>query len=318
MVGHISPVADGSVSGGDEGVGADLTVSVLLAGTPTPTPTRWGTSILVRSRTTAVLVDAGPGATRRLVEAGLGPTDVDAVVFSHHHFDHTAGFPGFFLSRWDQGAGLVDELSIYGPPPTSAFVEKLFGADSGAFWPDLKARLHAPPSRAVYLNRGGRLPRLPPDPAVREIQPGDSFTIGDIEFVPGLARHVQPYLDSNAYRIMSGSSSVVYTGDTEPCDEVVELARGADVLVSMCWDEERAMTENGEGPGQTGTLGAARMAASANVGALVLTHMGPSIGTGIKEGELAAMAGIYPGTIHQADEGWTFRVSPGSAEVLVQ
>ena len=60
------------------------------------------------------------------------------------------------------------------------------------------------------------------------------------------------------------------------------------------------------------------MAASANVGALVLTHMGPSIGAGIKEGELAAMTGIYQGTIHQADEGWTLRVSPGSAEVLVR
>ena len=62
--------------------------------------------------------------------------------------------------------------------------------------------------------------------------------IGDIRFIPGLARHVQPYLDSNAYRIEVGSSSVVYTGDTEPCNDVVELARGTDVLVSMCWDED--------------------------------------------------------------------------------
>ena len=309
MVGRTSPVDDVNFPGAGEGQEADLTVSILLSGTPTPTPTRWGTSILVRSRTTAVLVDAGPGATRSLVETGLDPTEVDAVVFSHHHFDHTAGFPGFFLSRWDQGAGLVEELSVYGPPPTSDFVEKLFGFDSGAFWPDLNARMRAPVSQAVYVNRGGELPRNPPDPQVREVQPGDNFMIGDIEFVPGLARHVQPYLDCNAYRISAGSSSVVYTGDTEPCDEVVELARDADVLVSMCWDEERAMVGNGEAPGQTGTLGAARMAASADVDALVLTHLGPSISAGIREGELAAMASLYPGAIHQAVEGWTFSVS---------
>ena len=248
-------------SGGDVGWGsgeegpAELTLTVLLAGTPTPTPTRWGTALLVRSNTTTVLVDAGPGMTRRLVEAGFGPTDVDAVVLTHHHFDHTAGFPGFFLSRWDQGAGLVDELSIYGPAPTADFVEKLFGAGSGAFWPDLHARMEAPASHAVYVNRGGELPRLPPDPDVREVQPGDSFAIGDIVFGSGLARHVQPYLDCNAYRIEAGSSSIVYTGDTEPCDEVVELARGADVLVSMCWDEERVMAANGEATGQTGHTG---------------------------------------------------------------
>lgn len=291
-----------------EGADVALKVTVLLAGTPTPTPSRWGTAILVRSSTTTVLVDSGPGTTRRLVEAGLGPTDVEAVVFTHHHFDHTAGFPGFFLSRWDQGAGLIDELSIYGPPPTTGFVRKLFGRDVGAFWPDLYARMEAPPSHAVFINRGGELPRLPPDPAVMEVQPGQPFAIGDIEFLPGLARHVQPYLDCNAYRISAGSSSVVYTGDTEPCEEVVELSRGADVLISMCWDKEEVMAANGEATGQTGTLGAARMARDAGVGDLVLTHIGPSISAGIHEEELAAMAGIHRGTIHQAVEGWTFGV----------
>ena len=309
-------------SGGDIGSGrggevpVELTVTALLAGTPTPTPTRWGTAILVRSKTATVLVDAGPGMTRPLVEAGIGPTDVDAVVFTHHHFDHNAGFPGFFLSRWDQGAGLIDELSIYGPPPTSDFVEKLFGADSGAFWPDLNARMEAPPSHAVYVNRGGVLPRLPPNPDIREVQPGDTFAVGDIEFSSGLARHVQPFLDSNAYRIGVGASSIVYTGDTEPCSEVIELARGADVLISMCWDEEETMAANGEATGQTGTQGAARMAQAADVGALVLTHIGPSISAGIGEQERTTMADIYGGAIHQADEGWTLGVSAGRAEVL--
>jgi ribonuclease BN (tRNA processing enzyme) len=291
-----------------EGVDVDLTVTVLLAGTPTPTPARWGTAILVRSTTTTVLVDTGPGTTRRLVEAGLGPTDVDAVVFTHHHFDHTAGFPGFFLSRWDQGAGLIGELSIYGPPPTQDFVRKLFGQDYGAFWPDLNARMEAPGSHAVFVNRGGELPRLPPDPDVREVHPDQPFTVGDIEFLPGLARHVQPYLDCNAYRITAGASSVVYTGDTEPCDEIVELSRGADVLISMCWDEAGVMAANGEATGQTGTLGAARMARDAGVDDLVLTHIGPSISAGIHEGELGAMASIHQGGIHQAVEGWTFGV----------
>ena len=316
MAARLIEPSDGSCRGSGGGADFELTVTVLLAGTPTPTPARWGTAILVRSSTTTVLVDAGPGTTRRLVEAGLGPTDVDAVVFTHHHFDHTAGFPGFFLSRWDQGAGLIEELSICGPPPTFDFVGKLFGRGSGAFWPDLHARMEAPTSHAVFVNRGGELPRLPPEPDVREVQPGQAFAIGDIEFLPGLARHVQPYLDSNAYRIAVGSSSIVYTGDTEPCNEIVELARGAGVLVSMCWDEEATMEANGEAAGQTGTHGAARMARAARVGTLVLTHIGPTISAGIGEEELATMANIYAGPIHQAGEGWTLGVSAGRAEVL--
>ncbi|MHB8620494.1 MAG: MBL fold metallo-hydrolase, partial [Chloroflexota bacterium] len=58
---------------------------------------------------------------------------------------------------------------------------------------------------------------------------------------------------------------------------VVELARGADMLICMCWDHQDEMEANGEGVGQCGTVGAARMAAEAGVKSLVLTHMGPRL-----------------------------------------
>ena len=64
-----------------------------------------------------------------------------------------------------------------------------------------------------------------------------------------------------------------------------------------------------------GTQGAARMARAADVGALVLTHIGPSISAGINEQELATMASIYGGAIHQAGEGWTLGVKAGRTEV---
>ena len=171
--------------------------------------------------------------------------------------------------------------------------------------------MEAPPSHAVYTNRGGTLPRLPPKPRVREVSPGDAFTVDDIRVRSGLARHVQPYLECNAYRITSGSSSVVYTGDTEPCSEVVDLARGADLLISMCWDEEAVMIENGEATGQTGSMGAARMARDADVGTLLLTHIGPNISHGIDDEEMEAMACIYSGVILQAVEGIGLELSGG-------
>ena len=299
----------------DDSQGEGLSFSILLGGTPTPTPERWGTALLVEAGDTTVMLDAGPGVTRRLVESGAAPTDVDAVVFTHHHFDHNAGFPGLFLSRWDQGAGRFEELKIYGPPETRRFVDRLFAPDEGAFWPDLNARMKAPPSHSVYKNRGGVMPRLGPEPIVREINPAEAFSVGDIEITSGLARHVQPYLDSNAYRVTVGSSSVVYTGDTEPCDEVIDLASGCDVLVSMCWDEEHTMIAGGENNGQTGTLGAARMAQASGAGALVLTHVGPSISEGLHPAEEAAMAEIYDGPVYLSGELWKFDVANDAVEV---
>ena len=295
---------------------SSLRFSTLLGGTPTPTPERFGTSLLVESADTTILVDVGPGATRHLVQSGHGPTAIDAVVFTHHHFDHNAGFPGFFLSRWDQSAGRFPELSIYGPEYTSQFVNRLFGPDVGAFWPDLHARMEFPGSRQVYVNRGGELPRLPPDPAVHEVAPRDTFEIGELSISTALARHVQPYLESNAYRIQSGGTSIVYTGDTEPCEEVSELADGCDVLISMCWDFQERMVEQGEHPGQTGTLGAAELARDSGAKALVLTHTGPTLRGGLGDQELERIRSIYPGPVHLASELDRFEARPGTLTAL--
>ena len=62
------------------------------------------------------------------------------------------------------------------------------------------------------------------------------------------ADHVQPYLDSLAYRIDTPDGSVVLTGDTAPCDTVTDLARGADVLMMMCWETHDRMDGNPHAP----------------------------------------------------------------------
>ena len=89
--------------------------------------------------------------------------------------------------------------------------------------------------------------------------------------------HAQPWLDSLAYRIDSPEGSIVFTGDTEPCDSVVELARDADVMFCMCWDDEESMEANRETHGVCGTMGAALMAQEAGVKKLVLAHLGPNL-----------------------------------------
>ena len=93
------------------------TVHILGAGTPTPTPTRFGSSYVVELDGQYLMVDCGPAATHKLVKAGLWPTAVDHLFFTHHHFDHDIDYPCFLLCRWDQSIGKENRLQVYGPDP---------------------------------------------------------------------------------------------------------------------------------------------------------------------------------------------------------
>ena len=68
-----------------------------------------------------------------------------------------------------------------------------------------------------------------------------------------MAEHCQPYLDSLAYRVDAPEGSVIFTGDTQPCDTVRDLARDADMMLCMCWDEQAVIETANEAKGQCGT-----------------------------------------------------------------
>lgn len=277
-------------------------VHVLGAGTPTPTPERFGSAYVVDTGDDVVMFDCGPAATHKLVKSGLFPTDVSHLFFTHHHFDHDADYPCFLLCRWDQSIGAEERLKVRGPTLTTEITEKLIGED-GAFAHDWKARVGAPVSQRVFENRGGTLPRPAPQVDVADIEAGDVFESDTWVVRSAHAQHVQPFLDSVAYRITSEAGDVVITGDTEPCMSVVELARGARALLSMCWDHEGEMAESGEGSGQCGTIGAAQMARDAEVEKLVLVHRGPALeAEDSSRRALAEISEIYDGQVAFADE----------------
>ena len=283
-------------------------VFVLGAGTPTPTPTRFGSSYVVELGEQYLMVDCGPAATYKLVKAGLWPTRIDHLFFTHHHFDHDVDYPCFLLCRWDQSIGRENRLQVYGPTLTETITERIIGED-GAFAHDWKARVNHPLSQRVYVNRGGTLPRKPPDVQARDVGPGKVCTGKDWEITAAPAEHVQPYLDSLAYRLDSSSGSVVFTGDTQPCPSVTELARNADVMLCMCWDDQEVMEESGESGGQCGTTGAGRMAQDAGVKKLVLVHIGPHLsGQGPMEKGIGDIKRIYDGELIFADELSSFEL----------
>ena len=71
-----------------------------------------------------------------------------------------------------------------------------------------------PVSQQVFVNRGGTLPRTPPSVAAKDVGPGPVFGGRDWQVTAAPAEHVQPWLDSLAYRVDTADGSVVFTGDT--------------------------------------------------------------------------------------------------------
>ncbi len=278
-------------------------IHILGAGTPTPTPSMFGSSYVAEVAGEQIMIDCGPATTHKLVKAGLWPTDIDYLFFTHHHFDHDVDYPCFLLTRWDQSIGKEKQLQVYGPTPTESFTYRLMDEKEGAFAHDWLARVNLPASQRVYVNRGGKLPRRPPDVFAKDIGPGKVYSGADWEVTGAPAVHAQPYLDSLAYRLDSDEGSMVFIGDTEPCHSVTDLARDADIMLCMCWDEEGAMTENREADGVCGTIGAAKMAQEAGVKKLVLVHTGPNLA---KEGPMAKgmadIKSIYDGEVVFSDE----------------
>jgi ribonuclease Z len=282
-------------------------IHVLGSGTPTPTPERFGSAFAVEVGEQVLMIDCGPAATWKLVKAGLSPTVVSDVFFTHHHFDHDVDYPCFLLTRWDQSTH-ENPLHVYGPRPTERLTEQLIGPD-GAFAHDYNARINWPVSQRVFENRGGVLPRTPPVVHPHDIDAGYTHESGEWTMHTAHAQHVQPYLDSIAYRLDTAEGSVVFTGDTEPCESVRDLAQGADVMLCMAWDTTAEMVATGEADGACGSEGAARMAADAGVEKLVLVHTGPRISDPRHVGEaMAEVKRTFDGDVVFAEEITAFNL----------
>jgi ribonuclease Z len=260
-----------------------MTLAILGSGSAVPDPERGNPSqaVVVDGRT--LLFDCGERTTVNLVRAGINPLDVDALFFTHLHWDHISDFGYFALSSWN--CGRRRQLPIFGPAGTAAMVDAcLFGVHK-ADVDYLRSYLRALPPQVVDR------PSAEPPFVVHEIDVGWTLEDGGVRVLTGTVEHHQRLgLPSIAYRVESRYGVVVISGDTAPCDDVIELARGADVLVHDAAFLEEIIEER-QMWSHSGPVGAGRVAAAAGVKTLVLTHLGPYTSAAPS----VAMASMYYG-----------------------
>jgi ribonuclease BN (tRNA processing enzyme) len=179
-----------------------------------------------------IVMDHGPGAHHRLIESGHRATRVGAAFFTHLHYDHCMDYARLVLQRWDQGADRIPDLKVYGPAPIAKMTESLF-SEEGVYGPDIRSRIEHQSSIDAFEARGGMPPRRRPAPQVREVHAGDAVEGDGWRVTVGHASHVQPHLECLAFRLDSDDGSFCYSGDSGPCEELIDLARGCDALLHM-------------------------------------------------------------------------------------
>ncbi|CAB1066122.1 Ribonuclease Z (EC [Olavius sp. associated proteobacterium Delta 1] len=226
---------------------SSINVTILGSGTCVPSLQRGSCSVLMQIGTTHLLFDSGPGTMRRLLEAGTTIFDLDYLFYSHFHPDHSAELaPLIFATKYPDGNRRQIPLTILGGRGLIDFfagLKAVYGS-----WIEL-----AP----------GLLKFLEFDNTTRDSKNFNDFSI---ETAP-----VEHNPESIAYRITSADGgSAVYSGDTDFSENLVELAKDADLLIC-----ESALPDSMRVKGHLTPSMAGEMATRAGVHRLVLTHFYP-------------------------------------------
>ena len=226
---------------------SDIHLTILGSGTCVPSLRRSSCSALMQTGEANLLFDLGPGTMHRLLRAGLTIFDISFIFLSHFHPDHTGELVSFlFSTKYPDRTRRKQPLTVVAGSGFSDFFGRLKTVYGG--WIELEPGL----LNIVELDN-------------TTIQ---SRTFGNFTVTSGPVRHSP---ESIAYRITGpGGKSAVYSGDTDFCDSLIALAKGADVLIC-----ESALPDEMKVPGHLTPSAAGEIAARAMVGKLVLTHLYP-------------------------------------------
>jgi ribonuclease BN (tRNA processing enzyme) len=215
---------------------------VLGSGTAIPRPQRSPAGYAVQVGQETLLFDSGPGTLGRLAKAGLDYATLNYAFYTHLHADHTADLIALLAAAVIPGHERLSDLEITGPREMRDFVNRLL-----QLYPSLE-----PASRYNLI--------------IREM--GEGYAdYGDWQVLTKLLPHTA---NSIGYRLTAEGKVIVYSGDTEYCQNIVELAQNADLLVLECSFPDGQGRAGHVTPRECGAI-----ATAAQARRLLLTHFYP-------------------------------------------
>ena len=203
-----------------------IALQVLGSGGPELQDKRASSSYLIwQDGQARVLVDAGGGSALRFGESGAQMSQLDVILFSHFHVDHSGDFPALIKSSWFENRNRP--LPIYGPegndfmPSTVEFVSDFFGDKHGAF--RYLSELLVPGEEGSY--------KMQPHNVVGTAKPVEVFRRGGI--TAQAVRVVHGGVPALAWRVGIGGKAIVFSGDTNgDTPGLPLLAANADLFVA--------------------------------------------------------------------------------------
>ncbi|MBI4596019.1 MAG: MBL fold metallo-hydrolase [Candidatus Tectomicrobia bacterium] len=220
-----------------------MEIIILGSGTSIPDAKRGspGIALLVGGET--ILMDGGSGTLGKLAQAGISYLDIDRILYTHLHLDHTADLAPLLFSYRNPESKRTKNLEIIAPKSFGEFLEKL---------------------KSTYGNW---------------VEPLD-YSLNLKQVLAGQRRYPQYSISyatvahhdpSLAYRIDAHSGvSMVFSGDTDYCQSLIDLAAGTDLLIIESSFPNEHKVAGHLTPGEAG-----RIATLAGVKKLILTHLYP-------------------------------------------
>ncbi len=220
---------------------------ILGSGTSIPMIQRGSPSLLFYADEGPVLLDLGPGSLRQLCRVGVPFEKVNQIFISHFHPDHAGDLVHLlFATRNPSVLRNREPFVILGPQGLRDFLRKLQKAFG--HWLDISAEIMIVDELSLEKQDRRKFP---------------SFEV--------VSQPLKHTANSLAYRIeLSSGKSFVHSGDTGFCSEIIEIARGADLLILEC-----AFPEDQGGEGHLTPSEAGQIGALAKVRKLVLLHFYP-------------------------------------------
>jgi ribonuclease BN (tRNA processing enzyme) len=216
---------------------------VIGSGTGIPSLRRGSPGLVVLSDSTKLLIDSGPGTLRKMLEVGITYQDIDALLYTHIHPDHVSDLVHILFACKYADLPREKELLCMGGPGFEAYFGKL---------KDLYGSWIEPKSYCL---------------TIKEISEKPLF-YRDVKVLSKTMAHI---FQSVGYRIeLKNGKSIAISGDTDYCQNIVDLAFEVDLLVLECSFPDGKKVEGHLTPSLAGSI-----AVESRCKKLLLTHFYP-------------------------------------------
>jgi ribonuclease BN (tRNA processing enzyme) len=250
-----------------------MEIFVLGSGTCVPTVERGPSGLALAFESHLVLFDGGSGSLRQMARLGLDFRRVDYICLSHFHPDHVSEFvPFLFAMNYAVDFTRSLPLHVMGPKGLKDFYEQL---------------------RGIF----GRWVEAQTYPLFFHEAEEDNLSFPDFEIKTLPMNHSAISL---GFRLAAEGRSLVYSGDTDTCANIVTLGRRADLLILECSFPDERKKEGHLTPSSAG-----RIAREASCQKLLLTHFYPVFQN---HDILAECRQEFPGEILLAQDGMKIKI----------